>query len=214
MYACFQFVYTAFFMESLAVVIMFFAFLFVLILSSALAYRYASGSIFFAVIAILLGVAVLVLKGENIHIVNAMPLFAFLFIAVGVAYLLFFVCVKLSLRRKRIRAEREIKARELRYELPQRDNTFVRARLGGMYVDEGGEGKDVVGDMKLRFTYAQNLLGKIRLQALGTTERMEMDELAGVFAVYAKKEGYVKEDVRLINDAFSRVLKLAAKYAV
>lgn len=215
MYDFVVFVYDVLFVGRLSMVILFFSCLLGLILISAVSYRFASGSLFLASIAILMGIASLFMQRENIGLESLLPLISVLVIMLGISYVLFFIGVKLSLKRKRVREERERQAREMRYELPQRDNTFVRARLGCISNDNVlEETKDVVGDINLRFIYAQGLLAKLRLKTLTATERLEMDELASVFAVYAQKQGYVGEDVRLINDAFSRVLKLAAKYAV
>ena len=214
MYDFFRFFYATFFLNSLIVEIMFFAFLGILIFASVLAYHLSSGSFFFAVSIVLFGFFTLALWQENIRFAQALPLFSLLTIVVGVSYLLVFILIKVKQKRARKRTEREIKAREMCYSLPQKDNTFVRARLGSISQDEEVCNGDVVGDMQLRFAYAKTLLEKLRLKTLCATERLEMDELANVFAVYSKKELYVGEDVRLLNDAFSRVLKLAGKYAV
>lgn len=215
MYGFVVFVYDVLFVGRLSMAILFFSCLLGLILISAVTYRFESSSLFLASIAILMGIASLLMQRENIGLESLLPLISVLVIMLGISYVLFFIGVKVSLKRKRVREERERQAREMRYELPQRDNTFVRARLGCISNDSVlEETKDVVGDINLRFIYAQGLLAKLRLKTLTATERLEMDELASVFAVYVQKEGYVGEDVRLINDAFSRVLKLAAKYAV
>ena len=215
MYGFVVFVYDVLFVGRLSMAILFFSCLLGLILISAVTYRFESSSLFLASIAILMGIASLLMQRENIGLESLLPLISVLVIMLGISYVLFFIGVKVSLKRKRVREERERQAREMRYELPQRDNTFVRARLGCISNDNVlEETKDVVGDINLRFIYAQGLLAKLRLKTLAATERLEMDELASIFAVYAQKEGYVGEDVRLINDAFSRVLKLAAKYAV
>ncbi len=206
--------YASFFLENSLLAIIFVSFFAVLLLTSFISYHLSSGGLFLAVIAVLLGVSSLVVKGQGLAFLSVVPFFALLFITVGGAYLLVFTLVKIRQKRARIRAEREFKAREMRYVLPQKDNTFVRARLGSFAKESKVESQDVVGDMSLRFTYAKNLLEKLRLQSLGATERLEMDELASVFALYAKKDKFVGEDIRLVNDAFSRVLKLAAKYAV
>ena len=206
--------YVAFFLENTSLSIMFFSFFAVLVLTSFICYHLSSGGLFLSVAAVLLGVSAIVVKGQGVDLSSVVPYYSLLFIMVGVAYLMVFTLVKMRQKRARMRAKREYKAREMRYELPQKDNTFVRARLGNFTKEVKREVQDVVGDIQLRFTYAKNLLEKLRLQSLGATERLEMDELASVFALYSKKDGFVGEDIRLVNDAFSRVLKLAAKYAV
>lgn len=183
-----------------------------LIAVSILSYRLESGSVFFAVLSVFVGGMALLFDTNGINFQEIIPFFALLCMVVGITYFTYFVSRKCLQRKRRLRTERESLAREMQYALPQKDNTFIRSRLNAV----SGEEKIVAdGDeLPLRYTYAKNLLEKLRLQNLSATERLETDELASVFAVYIKKERYTTEDVRLISEAFSRILKLSAKYGV
>lgn len=183
-----------------------------LIAVSILSYRLESGSVFFAVLSVFVGGMALLFDINGIDFQEIIPFFALLCMVVGITYFTYFISRKCLQRKRRLRTERESLAREMQYALPQKDNTFIRSRLNAV----SGEEKIVAdGDeLPLRYTYAKNLLEKLRLQNLSATERLETDELASVFAVYMKKERYTTEDVRLISEAFSRILKLSAKYGV
>ncbi len=206
------FLYEFLFFQNTLLVIAFFSLIFVLTIAVMLSRYSHNNSVFFSFLSISLGVVAFIFTANGIALSNAVPFFAAMLIAVGGMLLLCFVCVNVSSRKRRRKEEREKQVREMRYTLPQKDNTFIRARLNVVSeeISEKNDGEEI----KLRFTYAKNLLEKLRLQTLTLTERLETDELANVFAVYAKKETYAVEDVRLISEAFARVLKLSAKYGV
>lgn len=206
------FLYEFLFFQKLSLVIAFIGLIFTLTIAAMFSRYTHNNSLFFSFLSISLGVVLFIFMANDIAIFEAVPFFAALLIAVGATLLLCFIFVSISSRKKRLKEEREKQVREMRYTLPQKDNTFIRARLNVVSEDMGekSDGEEI----KLRFTYAKSLLEKLRLQTLTMTERLEMDELANVFAVYAKKETYAVEDVRLISEAFARVLKLSAKYAV
>lgn len=210
-----RFLYSVWFFEDSTLLITYAVLTLLLTLACVLSYRYRNGGIFFSSLAIFLGGALLLFTAYGKPLERAFPLFALLSVTVGVAYLIYMLCARLTELKKRKKDARERQAREMRYTLPQKDNTFIRERLNNAFTEENEQATDLQGEeIKLRFTYAKGLLEKLRLQSLSVTERLETDELANVFAVYMKKETYVGEDVRLISEAFSRVLKLAAKYGV
>ena len=206
------FLYEWLFLGKSLLVGVFFILTVLLIVVSILSYRLESGSVFFAVLSVFVGGMALLFDINGIDFQEIIPFFALLCMVVGITYFTYFVSRKCLQRKRRLRTERESLAREMQYALPQKDNTFIRSRLNAV----SGEEKIVAdGDeLPLRYTYAKNLLEKLRLQNLSATERLETDELASVFAVYIKKERYTTEDVRLISEAFSRILKLSAKYGV
>ena len=58
------------------------------------------------------------------------------------------------------------------------------------------------------------MLCGLREKSLAATERLEIDELRAILALYETKERLDAEELRVINDAFSRILKLSAKYEI
>lgn len=135
---------------------------------------------------------------------------ALLAILGGGLYLLLF-CV-LSIResvRERRRRRAEI-GRRLQYTLPDRDNSYVRARLNTALQTESEENTNERVDLE----HARGLLAKIKEAPLSRAERLEAEEMSRLVAVYRDKESWSTSDLRAVNDAFSRILKLSAKYAV
>ncbi len=184
----------------------------VLWIAGVLSYRWKSSSAFFALLSITVGGVLLAFVCGGVSITKTAPFFALLAIVVGITYLIFFLCYRLWLKAKAKREEREKSVRALRYTLPQKDNTFIRARLNTTLNETVGEEKAEA--LELRFAYANALLAKLRSEKLSVTEKLETEELGKVLALYTQKDKYCGEDVRLLGEAFSKVLKLAAKYGV
>ncbi|MBQ8291363.1 MAG: hypothetical protein IJX88_02475 [Clostridia bacterium] len=108
--------------------------------------------------------------------------------------------------RKYARAQTE---RALQFTLPDRDNAYVRERLNNALClkdEETIEGLDL--------SYARALLTKVASAPLTKAESLEISEIAGLFELCLKKERFTASDVRLLSDAFGRILKLSAKYSL
>ncbi|MBQ7924399.1 MAG: hypothetical protein IJ329_03740 [Clostridia bacterium] len=203
------------FFANVTLLVLFITVTVLLTFAAIVSYRLKSASVFFALIAIVLGGVLLTFARYQISVWQTAPFFALLLITVGALYLSFFLCVRVWKHVQSKKKEREIQARQMRYTLPQKDNTFIRARLNTVLQEESPIEETENGEeIKLRFVYARKLLAKLRETALSTAERLETDELVKIFDLYRQKERFISEDVRLISEAFSRVLKLAAKYGV
>ncbi len=105
--------------------------------------------------------------------------------------------------------------------LPERDNTYVRARLHTVLrAEEAGasshERKSVPYENRgtVRLGYARRLLAGVQDAPLSPAERLETETLARSFEEYALCEKWSAEQLRAVNALFARLLKLAAKYAV
>lgn len=107
------------------------------------------------------------------------------------------------------RLARMEKARAMQYTLPERDNEFVRARLKTVLCKEDEEACEGV-----ELSYARELLAKLGSVKLSVAERLEISELNALFALYMRKETLTASEVRMLGDAFGRLLKLSAKYAL
>ena len=146
---------------------------------------------------------------------------------IGLCFMAAFVYVLLTcaliiravvLRRKKRRAEI---LRKVQYTLPEKDNSYIRSRLNTalnaanvpthkempLPKDEGVKEDFQAG-------YARKLLAKLQEAPLTKAERLEMQEVSRLFSAYLKKSRWTVEDVRLINDMFSYLLKISAKYAI
>ena len=109
--------------------------------------------------------------------------------------------------------EREERLRQLKYTLPQRDNSFIRARLHtALQPDVTSPAAEFSPNFRLE--HARQLLCKIKNSPLSPAERLQLADTEKLFYAYWKKESWTAEDVRLINEIFSYLLKLSAKYSV
>lgn len=137
--------------------------------------------------------------------------------ALLVAHLLFHVREK-SMRKKekKRRMQAELKRRE-QFVLPDKDNSFIRARLHTALQDANTsllQESNGVKQESFRFDYVRKLLTRLKNAPLSTAERLQTEDLEKTLGYCLQKERLHTDDVRLVNDTFSAVLKLAAKYAV
>lgn len=117
-------------------------------------------------------------------------------------------------KRKRKRGETE---RSLEFALPSQENTFVRARLNTVLrvpEEKQGETEEASFEELPKLSHARELLAKIKASPLSGAERLETEELSKALNFFLKKETLTVSDLRVLNDTFSRILKLSAKYAV
>lgn len=131
----------------------------------------------------------------------------------GTYFIAYLVALFVRAKRKK-RARKEERYRQLQYTLPDRENTYIRARLNGALHCEREEGKVEKSAWKTEFSYARDLLAGLRAAELSATDRLQTEDLSRLLALYGKKEKLDSEDLPLVNDCFAALLKLAAKYAV
>ena len=119
-------------------------------------------------------------------------------------------------KEKKRRIQAEITRRE-QFVLPDRDNSFVCARLHTALQDANLpklQENDGVKREDFRFDYVRKLLTRLKNAPLSTAERLQAEDMEKTLGFCLQKERLQTEDIRLVNDTFSAVLKLAAKYAV
>ncbi len=119
-------------------------------------------------------------------------------------------CVRAQERKKR-RAEG---ARRLKYTLPDRENSYVRARLNTALKGEEELLKGEKQSVGVRLGYTRKMLSRVREAALSPVERLDVEEMAGLLALYLHKEKWSGAEVKAINEMFARLLKLSAKYEI
>ena len=119
--------------------------------------------------------------------------------------------------RKRMQARRARRAeitRRLQYSLPDRENSYVRARLNTVLQVPQHDYKKLGDGEPVRLAYAKKLLARVREEELSAAERLQTEDIGKTFALYLQKPRWNNEDLRVVNDTFSALLKLSAKYAV
>lgn len=103
--------------------------------------------------------------------------------------------------------------RRVEYTLPDRENSYVRARLStSLRGDMGAE--EERAEYTVCLSYARELLAKLKAAPLTQAERLETDGLEGVFSLYFHKTKWSANDLRAVNGACARLIKLSAKYAI
>ncbi len=110
--------------------------------------------------------------------------------------------------RKKLRAETE---RTLQFTLPERENSYIRARLNTELNTARSLEEEVE---KVSLEYARNLIIKLKNASLSKAERLETEEIEALFSLYTKKETWTAGDARTVNELFGTLLKLSAKYAL
>lgn len=123
----------------------------------------------------------------------------------------------ICLRRKK---RRDAMLKKVQYALPEKENTYIRARLRTALKGDGILDKDgiLVKEKSVQENfhaeYAKKLLAKLQNAPLTKAERLELHEVSMLFSAYLKKHDWTAQDIRALNDIFSYLLKLSAKYTV
>ena len=190
-----------------------------LFLAAALAYFLQNAGVYAALCAVVFGLVGILIAFEELELKTGAVGVALLSTLGGSLYLLLFCVLTLKrtiIERKRRRAEI---ARRLCYTLPDRENSYVRARLNTalktpeMELNEDlGGSFDNKGEMKLEHT--RMLLSKVKEAPLSQAERLQVDEIGKTFSLYFHKEKWTPLDLRAMNELCGMLLKLSAKYAV
>lgn len=190
------------------------------LLSFAAAISAAVGSfrVYLGVGAVLGGSAAFTALFENVKAWDAVFALATAAVFGGAAYLMASGIAWFVRRKREKRLRREKAWRQLQFTLPERENSFVRARLNTVLQnrEQSMENAGVEQSMGVctQFDYAKSLLSKLRAANLSATDRLQVEELGGLLALYGKKEHLQLSDLQVVNDGFSLLLKMAAKYAV
>ena len=155
------------------------------------------------------GIGALLLHTEEVRVLAGMAAFGVL---AGAEYSL--VCGVLAIRKRREkrRAQRAEIERRIAYTLPDRENSYLRDRLQtALRVPDN---KKVSTGEPVRLEYAKKLLQKVKQAPLLPAERLQAEEIGRVFEEHLQKACWDDKDLRAVNNTFSILLKLSAKYAV
>ena len=118
--------------------------------------------------------------------------------------------------RAKRRREKLAQKRNIQFALPDKDNAFVRERLRFVLNAEKDETEEDTPKSQIffQFLYAQKLLVKLGEKQLSTAERLELMEMNKFLGANLHQTSWNAQDIRAVNDCFSRLLKLSAKYAI
>lgn len=138
---------------------------------------------------------------------------ATLCVLAGILYFFAF-CALLAKGRgltKKYRLEEE--KRRLQYTLPDRENSYVQARLNTVLCADCG-GEKSAHYARVNLGYARKLLSAVKEKPLSAGERLQAEDIGKSFGLYVEKSRWSATDLRAVNEAFSVLMKLCAKYSV
>jgi hypothetical protein len=187
-----------------------------LLLSSVLGFFLHAVSVYGSLAAMIMGAFWLVGKFAHVPMDLAGTCLATLAVLGGFIYLVVYTAISICKAVKKRRAERAEIEKRLQYTLPDRDNSFVRARLNTVLrVDEPPviERTEKTENV-LSLSHAQKLLARLKEMPLSTADRLETEEMSRLIGAYTQKEALTTGDMRTVNDTFAYLLKLSAKYAL
>ena len=187
-----------------------------LLLSSILGFFLHAVSVYGSLAAMILGAFWLVGKLGDVPMDQAGTCLAVLAVLGGFIYLVVYATTALQKAIKKRRADRAQIERRLQYTLPDKDNSFVRARLNTvLHVNEPPTlEKTEKTENVLSLSHAQKLLARLREMPLSTADRLETEEMSRLLSAYTNKEELTTGDMRTVNDTFAYLLKLSAKYSL
>lgn len=140
-------------------------------------------------------------------------------LTVGALWLLTAAIVALAERLARRKRRLILNAKNNSDLLPEKGNSYVRARLhtalrAEKEADNVRKSVPYENRGSVRLGHARRLLAGVQDAPLSQAERLETERMARSFAEYALCESWSAEQLRAVNELFARLLKLAAKYSV
>lgn len=206
--------YSWLFYENIPLAVVFCSSVILLTVAFFIAYGLRSLSVYTALTVVLFGVYLLTLSiyGE-VRIANRCT--AVLCICAGSLYLILRTILAVRTKIQTRREQRLKRERQLQFTLPEKDNSFIRARLNSFLKSETeNEKTQEPHAIDFRLAYAKQLLVKLKEQKLSTADSLKREEFSALIGAYANKLQCTASDLRTLNDALAGLLKLSAKYAV
>jgi hypothetical protein len=118
-------------------------------------------------------------------------------------------------KRKRKKARKAERARRVEFALPEKDNSFIRERLFSVLQDPKNKiDPKQYTEENLQITYVQDLFVKLSTAPLSVAERLSVEDTAKLLKAVFSRGKWTAEELRIMNDCFSSLLKISAKYAV
>ena len=96
--------------------------------------------------------------------------------------------------------------------LPDKDNAYLRERLETSLCPK--EEAQVPIEQAFQLTFVKRTLAKLKEKDLSPADRVELESIEGEVAGVCAQKTLTGAQLRMVNTRFSRLLKLAAKYAV
>ncbi len=210
------------FEESIALCIVLPISLIFLIGGSILGYFLKNKQLFLSVAIAVFGCAKLAIYATSMQASGEEVCLALLLFFIGICYAVVIGLEMLRQKREIRRKNRAQILRKLQFTLPEKENRYVKDRLNtALRTAKEVDKKEKVGLLEegekneiVRLEHVRKLLVRIKDAPLTKAERMEAEEMSRMFSAYMRKEKWTSGDVRIMNELFAALLKIAAKYAV
>ena len=203
--------YDTLFFSSNGLLVCFMITITVLTASTLIAYHFQHSGYVLATVLLSIGAHLLVLACIKITLVRAIIYLGvtFCFCALAYSVALLSIGIKASLIKRK--QEREKIERAVCYTLPTRENEYVRNRLHFVMQDNI---QDEEERLTVCFSYVIRALSRLKNVKLTLTERLEIERIEKMIMQYKNKQSFTTQDVHLLNETFSKLMKLSSKYAV
>lgn len=154
-----------------------------------------------------------VLSGEKS--VNEFVMFGLLLQLAWGAFLYFVLTAALDLRewvakRKKQRLE---EGKALLFSLPDKENTFLQERLQTS-LSQKSITNEYGLSTQLQLEYVRKNITKLKGAKLSPADRLAVENYSRIVTAYMSAESLSAEELLGLNDTFSALLKMSAKYAV
>lgn len=126
------------------------------------------------------------------------------------------VCVHAVKKKKRLAKKRkEEMERDRAFTLPDRENEFIKERLKNhLKPQKEGQKEYKFSECVPSFDYTRGILSKLKAAPLSVADRLQTQGISRDVTHFAFQEKLSPEDVRVLNERLSDMIKLSAKYAV
>ncbi len=191
-----------------------------LMAAATLGYFCRDRGFFVAFAVMIIGGEILTLLQDNVALTLAVSCVAWMCFLSAFVYVLLTCALIIRATYLRRKKRRDAMLRKVQYALPEKENTYIRARLhtvlkGDGLLDKNGNVLREKGVQEnFRAEYVKKLLMKLQKAPLTKAERLELHEVSLLFSAYLKKSDWTAQDIRALNDIFSYLLKLSAKYTI
>lgn len=184
-----------------------------LAIAAVLVVTTGKSSVYLAFCGIASGGFALFLLAFDVDFTSGAYASAGLFVAAGIIYL--FAAGGLIAKQKAWErcARKFEQERRLQYGLPDRENAYVQARLNTVLRMDGEEEGLAVSE-RVDLGYAKKMLSAVLEKPLSAGERLQAEDVGKSLGVYMQKSRWSAADLRAVNDVFSVLMKLCAKYSV
>lgn len=111
--------------------------------------------------------------------------------------------------------EKKRKSREegkaLLFTLPDKENLFIRERLN---TSLSPKEEQYFSSSDLQMEYMRKCIVKLKGAKLSPADRLAVENYSRIITAYMSAEALSAQELRGVNDTFSALLKMSAKYAV